>query len=153
MKKPQKIFPPSSEDVLYSPNYLIIVSNWKCLIIKTFAVERCSNTRLLVLVINTFYVLFLQFDPLKPKLVLIIFNRSVLTSKKTQPITITEIVCLMLFKEIIAAYKENNMKAVKGLCRHNAELLMVKASGNLWYKLPFGFKGLISCFIIIIVGS
>jgi uracil DNA glycosylase len=64
---------------------------------------------------------------LKLKLILIIFNHSVLTSKKTQSITITNIILLMLFKEIIAVCSENNMKLINVLCGQNAQLLIVKA--------------------------
>jgi hypothetical protein len=46
-------------------------------------------------------------NPLKPKLLLIL-KHPVLTSKKTQPITITKINWLTLFKEIIAVYSENH---------------------------------------------
>jgi hypothetical protein len=58
---------------------------------------------------------------LKPVLVLIIFKYSVLTSKKTQPITVTKIM------EIIAVYSENHMKPINTLHRQNVELLIVKA--------------------------
>jgi hypothetical protein len=67
------------------------------------------------------------FVPLKPKLVLILFKNSVRTSKKTQPITITKISWLMLFKEIIAVYSEKHMKPINKICGQNAELLIVKA--------------------------
>jgi hypothetical protein len=42
-----------------------------------------------------------MINPLKPKLVLIIFKNSVRTAKKTQHFTITKINWLMLFKEMI----------------------------------------------------
>jgi hypothetical protein len=71
-----------------------------------------------------------DFNRLKPKMVLIILNNSVLTSKKTQPIIITKTELLMLFKEIIAVNCENNMKSINALCRQNAELLIVKAGGT-----------------------
>jgi hypothetical protein len=51
-------------------------------------------------------------NPLKPKLILIIFNNSVRTAKKTQCITITKINLLMMFKEIIVVYSENHMKPI-----------------------------------------
>jgi hypothetical protein len=51
-------------------------------------------------------------NPLKPKLVEVIFKNSVRTSKKTQLFTITKISSLMLFKEIIAAYSEKHMKLI-----------------------------------------
>jgi hypothetical protein len=49
-------------------------------------------------------------NPLKPKLVQIIFKDSVRTVKKTHLFTITKINCLMLFTEIIAVYSENHTK-------------------------------------------
>jgi hypothetical protein len=53
-----------------------------------------------------------NFNPLKPKLVKIIFNNSVRTAKKTQHFTITNINWLTLFKEIIAVYIKNHMKPI-----------------------------------------
>jgi hypothetical protein len=50
------------------------------------------------------------FNPLKPKLVEIIFKNSVRTAKKTQLFTITKINWLTLFKEIITVYSENYTK-------------------------------------------
>jgi hypothetical protein len=44
----------------------------------------------------------------KPKLVQIIFKKSVRTSKRTPHFTITKINGLMLFKEIIAVYSKNH---------------------------------------------
>jgi hypothetical protein len=44
----------------------------------------------------------IDINPLKPKPMLIIFKHSILISKKTQPITITRINWLMLFKKILA---------------------------------------------------
>jgi hypothetical protein len=49
-------------------------------------------------------------NPLKPKLFLITFKDSVLTSKKTQPVTIKKIKWLMLFKEKIAVYSDKHIK-------------------------------------------
>jgi hypothetical protein len=54
----------------------------------------------------------LLFNPLKPKLVQIIFKNSVRTAKKTQLFTIKKINWLTLFKEIITVYGENNTKLV-----------------------------------------
>jgi hypothetical protein len=55
-------------------------------------------------------------NTLKPNLVFMLFKYSVLTSKKAQPITITKIDRLMMFKEIIAVCSKNNMKSVSILC-------------------------------------
>jgi hypothetical protein len=74
-----------------------------------------------------------MINPLKPKLVYIIFNNSVRTIKKTQPITIMRISRLMLFKEVIAVYGENHMKPINTLCGQKAELLFVKAGGTYSY--------------------
>jgi hypothetical protein len=73
------------------------------------------------------------------KLVLILFKHSVLTSKKIQPITITKISWLMLFREIIVVYSENLMKPTNKLCGQNAALLIIKAGGA--YSIA-DFKGL-----------
>jgi hypothetical protein len=51
-----------------------------------------------------------RFNPLKPKLIQIIYKDSVRTTKKTQFFTITKISWLMLFREIIAVYSENHTK-------------------------------------------
>jgi hypothetical protein len=56
-------------------------------------------------------------DPLKPKLVKIIFKNSVRTAKKTQHFTITKIDWLMLFKEIIPVYTDNHTKPINTKCR------------------------------------
>jgi hypothetical protein len=74
--------------------------------------------------------LYLTLFPLKPKLVLVAFENSVLTLKKTQPITIRAINQLMLFREVIAVYFENRMKPTNTLCGENAELVIVKAGGT-----------------------
>jgi hypothetical protein len=50
------------------------------------------------------------FNPLKPKLVQIIYKNSERTAKKTQDFTITKINWLRLFKEIIAVHSENRTK-------------------------------------------
>jgi hypothetical protein len=52
------------------------------------------------------------FNPLKPKLVQIIFKDSVRTSKRTQQFTITRISFLTLFKEIIAVYIEAHARPI-----------------------------------------
>jgi hypothetical protein len=46
-------------------------------------------------------------NPKKPKITLIIVNKSVLTQKKTQPITIAKINWILLFKELIAVDSES----------------------------------------------
>jgi hypothetical protein len=51
-------------------------------------------------------------NPLKPKLIQIIFKNSVRTSKRTQSVTITNTNLLKLFKEIIAAYVEKNTEPI-----------------------------------------
>jgi hypothetical protein len=48
------------------------------------------------------------FNPLKTKLVYILFKNSVRTSKRTPNFTITKINWLMLFREIIAVYSDNH---------------------------------------------
>jgi hypothetical protein len=67
------------------------------------------------------------------KLVLIIFKHSVLTSKETQPITITRITWSVLFEEIIVVHTVNHMKPINTLCWQNDELLILKAGGTYSY--------------------
>jgi hypothetical protein len=51
----------------------------------------------------------MNLNPLKAKLVYTIFKSSVRTSKKTH-FTITKIIWLMLFKDVITDYAENHTK-------------------------------------------
>jgi hypothetical protein len=67
-----------------------------------------------------------MFDPLKPKLVQIIFKHSVRTAKETHHVTITKISCLMTFKEIIVVYSEKNTKPINTIFVQKSELLKVK---------------------------
>jgi hypothetical protein len=57
------------------------------------------------------------FNPLKLKLVQIIFNNSVHTSKRTPHFTITKINCLMLLKEIIAIKTEKHINPTNTKCK------------------------------------
>jgi hypothetical protein len=57
---------------------------------------------------HTIHELPLCFNPLKPKLVQIIFKNSVRTSRRTPHLTITKIKCLVLLKEVIAVHSENH---------------------------------------------
>jgi hypothetical protein len=59
-----------------------------------------------------------------------LFKNSVRTSKSTPNLTSTKISWLMLFKEIIAVYSENNAKPNI----QNAALLTVKANGSYSYR-------------------
>jgi hypothetical protein len=75
-----------------------------------------------------------SFNPLKLKLVRIIFKYSVLTAKKTLLFTITKINWLTLFKEIIAVCTENHTRPINTKCTVTDCLRM-------WYiELPLGFK-------------
>jgi hypothetical protein len=56
-----------------------------------------------------------------------LFKNSVRTSKRTPHFTITNINCLMLFNEIIAAFRENDAK-------QNAALLTTEADGSNSYR-------------------
>jgi hypothetical protein len=56
-------------------------------------------------------------NPLKPKLVQIIFKNPVRATKKTPHFTITKIDWLTLFKEIIAVYSETHMNPRNTKCR------------------------------------
>jgi hypothetical protein len=57
-----------------------------------------------------------KFNPLKTKLVYILFKDSVRTSKRTPHFAITSINFLTLLKEIIAAYIENHTKPINTKC-------------------------------------
>jgi hypothetical protein len=72
-------------------------------------------------------------NPLKTKLVYMIFKNSVRTAKKTLHVTITKINWLILFKEIIDVYSENPTKHVNTRYGHNAGLLIVKSGGTYSY--------------------
>jgi hypothetical protein len=79
------------------------------------------------------YVRICAVNHFKPKLVLIIFEYSVLTCKKTQPITITRTKWLTLFKEMFAVYSENHIVPINALCVQNVELFIVNAGGTYSY--------------------
>jgi hypothetical protein len=68
-------------------------------------------------------------NPLKPKLIQIIYQNSFRTAKKTPHFTITKINWLTLFKEIIAVYSENHTKLTNTYCEQNAKLLNIRAGG------------------------
>jgi hypothetical protein len=51
-----------------------------------------------------------RFNPLKPRLVQILFEDSVRISKRAQHFTITKINCLILFKETTPVYSDNDKK-------------------------------------------
>jgi hypothetical protein len=65
-------------------------------------------------------------NPLKLKLVYVLFNNSVRTAKKTQHFTVTKIDRLTLFKEIIAVCGESNTKHTNT----KADLLFIEADGT-----------------------
>jgi hypothetical protein len=66
---------------------------------------------------------------LKPKFILIILKNSILTSKKTQYITITKLM-LMLMGNVYSNY----MKSVNRMYKQNAELLTEKTGGMWCYR-------------------
>jgi hypothetical protein len=72
------------------------------------------------------YLFNMMTNPLKPKIILIQFKHSFHTSKETQPIIITNINLLTLFREIIAVYSENRMTMANTVFQQNAELYIVK---------------------------
>jgi hypothetical protein len=74
-------------------------------------------------------------SPLKPKLVYIIVNNSVRTSKRTPHFTITKIKWLILFKEIITVYMENPKKPINTKC----SLQTVRIAGI--YNYHYASKG------------
>jgi hypothetical protein len=55
------------------------------------------------------------------------------TSKKTQPFSITNIIWLILFGEVMTVYSENCTKPITTVCGQTAELLIVKAGGSCSY--------------------
>jgi hypothetical protein len=57
-----------------------------------------------------------SLNPLKPKLVSLIFKNSVRTSKRTPYLTITWIKWLTLFKEIIAVHIEYQTELINTKC-------------------------------------
>jgi hypothetical protein len=84
-----------------------------------------------------------KFNPLKTKLVQIIFKNSVRTAKKTLHFTITKINWLTLFKKIIAVYTENHTKPLNTKC-------CIADCWSRWYIwLPLGFKGLNILFTLV----
>jgi hypothetical protein len=80
--------------------------------------------------LTTFFIIEARINPLKRKLIHILFKKSVRTSKRTPHFTITKINWLTLFKEIIAVYSDNHAKQIQ-----NAALLTVKADGSYSYRL------------------
>jgi hypothetical protein len=69
-----------------------------------------------------------------------IFKTSVITPKKIQYLSITNINRLMLFMETVAVYFENPMKPINTLCVENAELFCVNVGGT--YTIPLCFSEL-----------
>jgi hypothetical protein len=57
-----------------------------------------------------------SLNPLKKKLVYVLFKITGRISKRTPNFTITKINRLMLFKEIIAVYREKNTKPINTKC-------------------------------------
>jgi hypothetical protein len=53
--------------------------------------------------------------------------------QRKQHVSMTTISCLMLFKEIIAVYYENQTNPINILCGQNTELLIVEAGGTYSY--------------------
>jgi hypothetical protein len=75
---------------------------------------------------SQFTSLNVHINPLKPKLVKIVFKDSVRTAKKTPHLTVTKINWLTLFKEVIAVYGANSTKPINT----NAVLLIAEPSGR-----------------------
>jgi hypothetical protein len=67
------------------------------------------------------------------------FEASVLSSKETQPVSMTTISWLMLSRKIFAVYSENHKKPTNTICEQNAELLIVKTGGT--YSYHWVLKG------------
>jgi hypothetical protein len=88
-----------------------------------FSVLILSLTNLLNLAVNSLTIPNAQkisiskVNPLKPRLVQILFKNSVRTAKKTRHFTVTKINRLTLFKEIIAVYSVDHMKQINKKCK------------------------------------
>jgi hypothetical protein len=76
-------------------------------------------------------------NPLKSKIVQIIFKNPVRTSKRTPHFTNSKINWLMLFKEIIAVKNEKRKEPINIKCR------LTDYESNWDIHLPLWFKGLI----------
>jgi hypothetical protein len=71
--------------------------------------------------------------------ILNIIRKLVLSWKKTQRFSITNISWSILFKDVITLYFENHMKSINTLCGKMQNYLSLKQ----WcIELPLGFKGL-----------
>jgi hypothetical protein len=68
-------------------------------------------------------------NPLKPKLVYILFKNSVRTEKKTTRLNYKDQL-VNAVKKITAVYSENHTKHISTLCGQNTELLIIKAGGT-----------------------
>jgi hypothetical protein len=77
-----------------------------------------------------------RINPLKTKLVYILFKNLDRTSKRTPNFTITKINWLMLFEEIIAVYSENHAKPINTKCS------ITDCQSRWFIYLPLGLKGL-----------
>jgi hypothetical protein len=73
------------------------------------------------------------FNPLKPKLVYILFKNSVRTSKRTPYFTITKINWLTLFKDVITLWS----KIIQNPYIQNSGLLTAKGAGTYSYHLAW----------------
>jgi hypothetical protein len=76
-----------------------------------------------------------DFNPLKTKLVCILFKNSVRTSTRTPNFAITKINWLTMLKEIIAVYSENHTKPINTKC----SITDWKADGS--YSYSSALKG------------
>jgi hypothetical protein len=71
----------------------------------------------------------------------LIYKNSVLTSQETRRFSYTKTNRLMLFREIIAVYCENNTEHINTLCRQNALRAVHTKKTNIIYAM----KGKGSC--------
>jgi hypothetical protein len=83
---------------------------------------------------TTFYCLRFETPPTwSLKLIEIMFKQPVRTSQETHSVCATKPNRLMLFREIIAVYCENNTEHISTLCGQNVEFFYNTASGKYTY--------------------
>jgi hypothetical protein len=77
------------------------------------------------------------------------FKNTSPASKKTKHVSVANIIWLMLFREIIAAYSEEYTKSINTLCCQNVEFLNVKEAVHM--LLPY-WTVLVAVVVAIVVG-
>lgn len=86
-----------------------------------------------LLIPTAFSSVLISISPSKLKVIYIICNVSVHTSKKTKSVSVTKISWLVLVKELISVYSESRTKYSKTLFEIKAEIDIVIAGGTYSY--------------------